>query len=76
MARSGRSVRRAAAALCLALPFVGLLWPPWYAHEEPHLGGVPFFYWYQFAWVPVSVVLMVVAARLLRGPAEHSEVQQ
>jgi hypothetical protein len=76
MARTSRSVRRAAAAVCLALPFAGLLWPPWYAHDAPHLGGVPFFYWYQFAWVPGSVALMIVAARLLRGCREHSEVQQ
>ena len=43
--------------LLLALPFVGLLWVPFYASVEPRLLGFPFFYWYQFAWVPLAAVL-------------------
>lgn len=41
----------------LLVPFVGLLVPAFYARATPALGGVPFFYWYQFAWVPVSAAL-------------------
>jgi hypothetical protein len=41
----------------LALPFVGLLYPPLYASDDPTLFGVPFFYWYQFAWVIMAAVL-------------------
>ena len=37
----------------LALPFLGLLYPPLYASRDPELAGIPFFYWYQFAWVIV-----------------------
>jgi Protein of unknown function (DUF3311) len=37
--------------LLLLLPFVALLWPPFYAKQTPKLGGFPFFYWYQFLWV-------------------------
>ena len=37
--------------LPLISPFVALLWIPFYAGAKPYLGGVPFFYWYQFAWV-------------------------
>lgn len=37
--------------LPLVIPFVALLWIPFYAGAKPYLGGVPFFYWYQFAWV-------------------------
>lgn len=43
--------------LLMALPWVGLLWPPFYARTEPVLWGFPFFYWYQFLWVPLSAVL-------------------
>ncbi len=43
--------------LLFALPYLGLLWPPLYARSEPQLFGVPFFYWYQFAWVIVSAIL-------------------
>jgi hypothetical protein len=64
---TGRSpARLVAAAACLAAPFVGLLWVPWYARDEPRLVGMPFFYWYLFAWVPASAVLMFAAYLLLR----------
>jgi hypothetical protein len=35
--------------LLLLVPFVGTLWVPFYDSLEPRVGGVPFFYWYQFA---------------------------
>jgi len=44
----------------LALPLVGLLYPPLYATRDPEIAGIPFFYWYQFAWVVVSAVLTLV----------------
>jgi hypothetical protein len=44
----------------LALPLLGLLYPPLYATRDPELAGIPFFYWYQFAWVIVSAVLTLV----------------
>ena len=47
--------------LLLALPYVGLLWPSWYTRTEPSLWGFPFFYWYQFLWVPISALLTGVA---------------
>jgi hypothetical protein len=43
--------------LLLLIPIVGLLATPIYAKMDPRLLGVPFFYWYQFAWVPVSVAI-------------------
>ncbi len=47
--------------LLLLLPFVGLLWVPLYDKADPALLGFPFFYWYQFAWVPVtSVIIWIV----------------
>jgi hypothetical protein len=42
--------------LLLLIPIVGLLATPIYAKPDPELFGFPFFYWYQFAWVPLSVV--------------------
>ena len=41
----------------LLVPFVGLLWVPFYNLRTPELFGFPFFYWYQLAWVPVTAVL-------------------
>ena len=41
----------------LILPYVGLLFPQFYARVDPTLWGFPFFYWYQFAWVILSALL-------------------
>lgn len=41
----------------LAIPVVATLWPPLYAHAEPSIGGIPFFYWYQFVWILLSSVV-------------------
>ncbi|MGC7406550.1 DUF3311 domain-containing protein [Pandoraea pneumonica] len=49
--------------LLLLLPFIGLLWVPFYNSELPTLWGFPFFYWYQFAWVPVTSLLIWIVFR-------------
>jgi Protein of unknown function (DUF3311) len=41
----------------LLIPYIGLLWVPFYNHIEPKLFGFPFFYWYQLMWVPISALL-------------------
>jgi hypothetical protein len=46
--------------LLFLLQFAGVLWPPFYNKIEPSLMGVPFFYWYQLAWVAVSAVITVI----------------
>jgi hypothetical protein len=47
----------------LLLPFIGLLWVPFYNHELPSLFGFPFFYWYQLAWVPITSLLIWIVYR-------------
>jgi hypothetical protein len=37
-----------------------VLWPPLYNKAEPAVLGVPFFYWFQLAWVIVSAVFTAV----------------
>ena len=44
----------------LALPFVGLLYPPLYARTDPELFGFPFFYWYQLAWVIGAAAITIL----------------
>ena len=46
----------------LLIPFVGLLWVPFYNFHDPVLFGFPFFYWYQLAWVPVTAFVILGAA--------------
>ncbi|WP_073814368.1 DUF3311 domain-containing protein [Kitasatospora sp. CB01950] len=60
------SPARVLAGLCLLVPIVVVLWVPSYAKAEPSLGGMPFFYWYQLMWVPVSAVFTTSAYLLLR----------
>lgn len=50
----------------LILPYIGLLFPSFYAAQEPVLFGFPFFYWYQFAWVIVSAALTAIVYRATR----------
>jgi hypothetical protein len=49
--------------LLLLLPFIGLLWVPFYNQTTPELFGFPFFYWYQIAWVPISSLLTFIVWR-------------
>lgn len=51
----GRSRWRRPVILLLLVPLVGVLVPQFYNRIHPSIGGMPFFYWYQLAWVPVSV---------------------
>ncbi len=53
--------------ILLVLPFIGLLWVPFYNQTEPSLFGFPFFYWYQILWVPVSSLLTYLVWRATRG---------
>jgi hypothetical protein len=52
--------------LLLAIPFVGLLWPPLFNFRDPSLFGSPFFYWYQLAWVPLSALLTYIVYRSVK----------
>ncbi|WP_395674184.1 DUF3311 domain-containing protein [Inquilinus sp.] len=50
----------------LLLPYIGLLWVPFYNAREPEILGFPFFYWYQFAWVPLTALIIWIAYRSVR----------
>jgi hypothetical protein len=45
--------------LVLLLPFIALLWVPFYNSIEPSAWGIPFFYWYQFVWVFLTSALII-----------------
>jgi hypothetical protein len=51
----------------LLIPLVGLLVPPIYNDVDPTLIGIPFFYWYQLAWVPISVAVTALVYVKTRG---------
>ncbi|MGC1350303.1 MAG: DUF3311 domain-containing protein [Xanthobacteraceae bacterium] len=46
--------------LLFIIQFVAVLWPPFYNRAEPVFIGMPFFYWYQLAWVIVGAILTAI----------------
>jgi Protein of unknown function (DUF3311) len=61
----GRAVNK-----LLVIPFIGLLWVPFYNHEAPALLGFPFFYWYQLLWVPITAFIIWLVYRSVRRPGD------
>ncbi|MBB4480595.1 DUF3311 domain-containing protein [Rhizobium etli] len=58
--------RSKAALWLLIIPYIGLLWPPFYNLREPSLFGFLYFYWYQLLWVPITATLTWIAYRSVR----------
>ena len=50
--------------LLLLLPYIGLLYPPLYSRLQPELWGFPFFIWYQFLWVFITVGITAIVYRV------------
>jgi hypothetical protein len=51
------------------LPFFGAFLPWIYNTRDPELAGVPFFYWYQMLWVPLTVILTILVYIKTKGDA-------
>lgn len=65
--QTAKAGRRLFIGCLVALPYAGLCFPVLYARAKPALFGVPFFYWYQFAWVLITSALMWVVYRQLKS---------
>ena len=61
--RPTRGTRLFVYALFLIVALVALA-VPFYNRAEPSLGGVPFFYWFQVAWILVSAATTALAYKL------------
>ena len=62
--------------LLLLIPLFAVLWVPAYNRIEPTLAGVPFFYWYQLAWVLLGAVIVLAVYLIetrLTGTDDASE---
>ena len=46
--------------LLFAVEFLGVICPVFFNKVEPSWIGIPFFYWYQMAWVIVCSVLTAI----------------
>lgn len=67
-----RGSRPALTVVLLVLPCITAMAVPLYARVTPRLMGVPFFYWYQFGCLLVTVLCLTVALRLHRPKQETS----
>jgi hypothetical protein len=66
--------RRGYWALLLLIPILGSLWVPVFNHRHPILWGIPFFYVYLLAWIPLSGVFNGLVAYLIRkSPARRKK---
>jgi hypothetical protein len=54
---------RSPVAWLLLVPVVLVLWPPLFNKITPELFGIPFFYWYQLAVIPIGVVCTTIVYR-------------
>ena len=51
----------------LIIPFVAVLWVPFYNRAGPAFWGFPFFYWYQLLWIILSgLIYRVEVDRVVR----------
>lgn len=64
---------RVVIGICLSVPFVAMLWVGSYARVEPTLGGLPFFYWYQMLWVPITAGLTAFSYWLLKRERRNQD---
>jgi hypothetical protein len=46
--------------LLLIIPFIALLWPPFYSSGGPVLFGFPFFYWFQLLWIIITAIITAI----------------
>ena len=53
------------AGILLAIAVVVPLLVPAYSADKPRLAGIPFFYWYQMLWVPITAGLVGISYRLV-----------
>jgi hypothetical protein len=51
--------------ILLLIPTLMPLLVPLYAKENPKLFDFPFFFWYQFAWIPVAATLTFIAYKVV-----------
>jgi len=49
------------AGFLLGIAIVFPLYVPAYSADEPRLAGMPFFYWYQMMWIPITSALVGIS---------------
>ncbi len=47
----------------LLVPLLLVIWPPLFNRVDPTLFGIPFFYWFQLAVIPIGVTCTALVYR-------------
>jgi hypothetical protein len=65
---SGRASRdRSPVNWLLLVPMLLVIWPPLFNKVDPTLFGIPFFYWFQLAVIPIGVTCTLLVYRATAG---------
>lgn len=64
------------AGVCLAVGIILPLLTTTYVRTDPELGGIPFFYWYQFLLVIIVVALTSIAYQFVLRYERERRAQQ
>jgi hypothetical protein len=67
MKRPARRRRFRPVQLLLIVPYIAVLWPPFYNRLTPAIAGVPFFYWYQMLWIAIGALILLPIYRAEEG---------
>ncbi len=62
--KSAAKSKRGALYWLLLIPFITTLFPFFFNYREPTIIGLPFFYWYQLIWIPITVFLTWLVYRV------------
>lgn len=46
--------------ILLILPFIAMLWPPFYNYTQPEFIGIPFYYWFQLLWIIITGIITAI----------------
>ena len=65
---------RLTAGVLLLIPVLALVIVPIYARTPPRVWGMPFFYWYQFAWVFLAAAFTFSTYLLIRSARRRGGV--
>ncbi len=57
----------------LAIPCIAVLIVPWFNRVDPEIAGIPFFYWWQMLWVPLSGVFIGIVYRMVVKPGSKED---
>ena len=64
--------RRYLPRLLLLMPLIAMILVPSYNRIEPTLGDIPFFYWYQLAWILIGALLVLIVYLVEGGFARRT----